>query len=101
MVIRNRIVKGFLMAAALAGGLVASGIFQEAKAQMMYDQTWVQPVQQPVVQGPQAYPPQQYTYGYSAPKKYRNYVNASGRYYGHGRYYGPRGYGYGYACPWW
>lgn len=100
MSIRNNTLKGFAMATALIGGLVVSGSFQEAKAQMMYDPGWVQQAQQPAVQGQQAYPPQQYMYVYSSPKRYKNYVNTSGGYYGHGRNYGPRGYGYGYGCSW-
>ncbi|WP_027191424.1 hypothetical protein [Fundidesulfovibrio putealis] len=102
MTFQKRMLKGFAMAAVLAGGLAVSGSFQEAKAQMMYgyDQNWVQPVPQSVVQNQQAYPPQQNTYGYVTPKNYKRYVNTSGGYYGQGRHYGPRGYGYGYGCSW-
>lgn len=88
------------MAALLTAGIAVSGSIHEAKAQMMYgpvpDQQW----QQTVVQNSQANPPQQYTNGYATPKKYKRYVNTSGGYgyYGHGRHYGSRGYGYG--CSW-
>lgn len=100
MALQKRMLKGFAMGVVLAGILAVSGSFQEAKAQM-YGQDW-QPVQQAVVQGQQAYPPQQYMYGYATPKKYKRHVNTSGGYgyYSHGRYYGPN-YGYGYGCSWW
>lgn len=99
MTFQKRLLKGLAMATVLAGGLVVSGSFQEAKAQMMYGQNW-QPVQQAVVQGQQAYPSRQHSYGYATPKQYKRYVNTSGGYgyTGHGRNYGPR---YGYGCPWW
>lgn len=103
MAFHNRMLKRFAMAAVLVGGLAVSGSFQEATAQqMIYGPAPGQPLQQPVVQDPQAYAPPQYRNGYAAPRKYKRYANTPSGYYAQGRYYGPRGgYGYGYGCSWW